>query len=259
MELDYSVESLESVPEGVREFYTERDGNFVLNARGVIPEAKYKKLSSDLDHMRNEYGGVSKKLESFAGVDPARYKELEVAYAQLKDSAGKPAEFSIDSLTDEQKKMIAPEVSKLFESRISNMQTEYQTKLDELAKEKDGYRDQIYNGARERAIREAMRDSRYTPNALDHALLLAERELKYKPEVSGESESDKIFTEDGISLNAWLEMNVAKYPGWLKASDAGAARGNMGSVPTNTRQENREAARKTGDVDGVLKNAKIIE
>lgn len=63
------VESLDDVPEALREFYTEDDGRYRLNASDLVGKDR-------LDEFRSTNIKLQKALKRFEGVDPERYQRL---------------------------------------------------------------------------------------------------------------------------------------------------------------------------------------
>lgn len=69
MALKARYDSLEDVPEDVRQYYVESDGAYELDVDGVVPKAK-------LDEFRDNNIRLKKELERMEGVDPERYQAL---------------------------------------------------------------------------------------------------------------------------------------------------------------------------------------
>src|SRR5580693_1005314 len=82
MPLKTRVKSLEEVPEAVREFYTEQDGEFFLPVEGMVTKDK-------LDEFRTNNVELKKQLEAleekFDGVDPDVFRELSTKAQKERD------------------------------------------------------------------------------------------------------------------------------------------------------------------------------
>lgn len=89
MSLKYEVDSIDDVPEGVREAYTEtEDGKFRLQVEGVIPESEVGGLKSALDKERANAKNASKELQRYR----ERAESLEAERDELLQSAGSDGE-----------------------------------------------------------------------------------------------------------------------------------------------------------------------
>jgi hypothetical protein len=82
MSLKTRIKSLEEVPEAVREFYTEQDGEFFLPVEGMVTKDK-------LDEFRTNNVDLKKQLETlqerFDGVDPDVFRELSAKAQKERD------------------------------------------------------------------------------------------------------------------------------------------------------------------------------
>jgi hypothetical protein len=82
MALKTRIKSLEEVPEAVREFYTEQDGEFFLPVEGMVTKDK-------LDELRTNNVDLKKQLETlqerFDGVDPDVFRELSAKAQKERD------------------------------------------------------------------------------------------------------------------------------------------------------------------------------
>lgn len=227
MSLEYSVSSLDGVDEGFRSLYRESDGGYVLDVTGVVAESKYKKLSSDLDQQRGKIGEYRSQVERFAGIDPDKYRELELEIAKYKDANGNPVStaFDINTITDEQRKAISGSTVKLYEDRLSQSDKRLQEIESKYKTENENLLNQIHSSARERAVMQIAAKTNIQESAIDDALRMAAAELEYRADVEAKNDSDRLFTKDGIPFATWWESVISKKTHWLKNSVSGNPQG----------------------------------
>jgi hypothetical protein len=81
MTLPYRTESLDAVPEAVRELYEEQDGVFVLPVDGAVPKDQVSNLESALDRLKEEKSKIKqmndKDLKELTELREARRKAEE--------------------------------------------------------------------------------------------------------------------------------------------------------------------------------------
>lgn len=93
MALDVMVDSLDSVPESIRDEYVERDGKFVLQLNGAYSMADRDALQRSLQAERDAHRQTKDKLRGFGDHTPERLEELTTQNEELRiqlEAAGKP-------------------------------------------------------------------------------------------------------------------------------------------------------------------------
>lgn len=119
-------DKLDAIPEPVREYYTEQDGKFVLNAE-VETHPAVGGLKSALGKERD---GRKKVEETYKGIDPARYHQL-VKEAEEREHQGKP---DLDKIVEKRVKETELKFAPVLE-RVSVLEKENRTlKLDDRVK-----------------------------------------------------------------------------------------------------------------------------
>lgn len=89
MALKAVVDSLDDVPEGLREFYTEGEGGkYRLDAEGVEDVAG---LKSALEKERRDRKKHERSLKKYEGIDPEKWQELQEAEEAKEREAAKAA------------------------------------------------------------------------------------------------------------------------------------------------------------------------
>lgn len=218
MALKAIVDSIDDLPEDVKKEYVEKNGKFELQVEGMKTQADIDRLQGALTKERNDHKVVRERLgllgdrkieDVLSQLD--RIPELEAA------AAGKLDEKQLDQLV---------------EGRI-------RTKLAPIERERDtlrgqlGEKDKLIEGytvkERTRAIHDAVRaaaaTSKVLPEALEDALMLAERVFEV-------NEDGKVTTKDNVGVTPGVEPSVwftdlqTKRPHWWGPSQGGGAGGN---------------------------------
>jgi len=217
----------EDVPEGIKSFYAKKGDRWELNVsidgiEGVKTFTDFEKLNSALRKERNDHKLIRDKFKPIGDRDlnelltaSDRITELE---EQLEAAAG-----------DDPKK-----IDKLVEARIK-------ARLAPIERERDQLKTQLETASvtiktfegekRTRAIHDSVREAsvkaKLLPEALDDALMLAER-------VMDVAEDGNVSVKEGsgygIGLNptGWLIEMQQKRPHWWGPTNGGGAGGNRG-------------------------------
>lgn len=119
MPLRLTVDKAEfdALPEAAQNFYAEKDGRFVLDAEGVEDTSG---LKSALQRERDERKAAKEALKAFEGIDPEEARSLLTNKKKAEEDALKQAG--------------------KWEEMKSQIVSEWEKKLDPLAKERDRYR-----------------------------------------------------------------------------------------------------------------------
>ncbi len=75
MALKAVLESSTDIPEGLTDFYEERDGKFHLSVEGMTEKAKLDEFRNSNIELKKQVEQITKSLDSFAGIDPAQAKD----------------------------------------------------------------------------------------------------------------------------------------------------------------------------------------
>lgn len=123
MRLKFSVDSLESVDEGVRNLYAKHDdGRFYLDVEGAVAKSRLDEFRNNNVKLLQERDELAKKYKD---IDPDRYLELA---AKAKELEGKET-------------VTKAEMEELVQSRIAQTVAEYKdqiSKAEELSKKLRG-------------------------------------------------------------------------------------------------------------------------
>lgn len=218
MALKALVDSLDGIDSHFHELYTERNGKFELTGvEGFKTQADVDRINAALTKERNDHKDTKNKFAPFANFDPEdvrskldRFEELELA------AAGKLDENKINSIVEARlKQKVAP---------VERERDLYRTQLTE----KDTLLGQFQSERLQRTIFDKVRDAatsaKVLPEAMEDALMLAERVFEV-------SEDGRVVTKDnvgvtpGIEASVWFTELQTKKPHWWGPSVGGGGRG----------------------------------
>lgn len=159
MSLKTRIKSLEEVPEAVREFYTEQDGEFFLPVEGMVTKDK-------LDEFRTNNVDLKKQLETlqerFDGVDPDVFRELSAKAQKERD-----------------KKLIdSGKVEEMVNERLNAAKAGFEKERKGLDKSNRKLTIQLEGLLIDNAVRDASAKSGVRTGAVDDVLLRARQVFK---------------------------------------------------------------------------------
>jgi hypothetical protein len=159
MPLKTRIKSLEEVPEAVREFYTEQDGEFFLPVEGMVPKDK-------LDEFRTNNVELKKQLEAleekFDGVDPEVFRELSTKAQKERD-----------------KKLIdSGKVEEMVNERVNAVKSGFEKERKGLDESNRKLTIQLEGLLIDNAVRDASAKSGVRSGAVDDVLLRARQVFK---------------------------------------------------------------------------------
>lgn len=223
MALEMVVDSLDSVPEGLRSEYKKgEDGKYHLDVNGVEDVSG---LKSALQKEREQVKELKAKAAAYEGIDPTKAAEALEKLRQI-----------------EEKELIAKgEVEKVVENRTKLMQQDHAEqvkKLTERAEQAEAQAakatEQLATVVIERDVSEAVNEvGRPRKNALIDILQRARQTWKLdesgKP-IATNPDGTTIYGKDGkepISMKEWAEKLLEAAPHLFEESKGGGARGSI--------------------------------
>jgi len=252
--LPYKVDSLESVPESIREFYSENDGAYVLN----YDDSGIKSLTHKEREARRIAERKAKELEiklaEYGDYTPDSFLDLKDKIEEMKLNSGKQ-EIDFDNIPDELKDKIT---GKAVEVRTAKLNREYEKLKAEYEKaigEKSEIEGKFTSTMLENTISELARKNKslITESAVSDAILLAKSSLKY------DRDANDFIGNSGESTEEWLVQAAESREHWQPRSTSAHATGGTGKTSSQGREESFKAAQQTGDINGMLANAKTID
>lgn len=223
---DITFDSLEKVPEGLREHAKQTDGKFVVN---VVPNAKLQEFRDNniaISKERDAYKDRVAVLSGLVGEDPEKFKaevtELRAVAQKVKDgqlkgtdAVQKEVEARLEAATGTLKAQLAEQGSKM--SALEQSNTGWKSK----------YEKQVLHQYITNAV--VGKDSIANPEALPDILARAEQVFRVKDEGIVPMKGDVVmYGSDGtnpMTPREWLTKLVETAPYLGKASAGGGARG----------------------------------
>lgn len=209
---------LSNVDSKFHELYTEKDGKYYLTGvDGMKTEEDITKLSSALAKERNDHKIAREKLAAFNGMNPEevhaqldRIPELEAA------AAGKIDDAKINEIVENRlKTKVAP-----LEREKNNLQE----KLRETTATVEQYQTRERTRTIHDEVRKAATAAKLLPEAIEDALMLAERvfEIDDQGRVSAR---DGVGCTPGIDPGTWFGDLQPRRPHWWGTTAGGGASG----------------------------------
>jgi hypothetical protein len=231
----------EEIPEGYADLYTERNGQFELNAvEGVKTQADIDRVNSALVKERNDHKVVKDQLTkvtaALGDIDPttipATLEELAEAKARL------------DTLTAEGK-IDETKVTERIEAAVTRAVGPVKRDLDAAQRQLENERKKtaakeaevgaLQGSIKQERIRTTIRDAaiaaKVIPQAIDDAVMVGERMFDY-------TDDGRLVTKDGVGVTPgldpkeWAKDMMESRPHWWPPSVGGGSRGGPGSPPT---------------------------
>ena len=220
MALKAIIESIEGLPEEIRKEYVERNGRYELQVEGMRTQGDIDRLQSALSKEREDHKKIRERVSILGDrniddviVQLDRIPELEAA------AAGKIDDEKINQIVDNR-----------VRTKLAPIERERDTLRSQLG-EKDKVIETFSVKERTRMIHDSVRSAatkaKILPEALDDALMLAERVFEV-------SEDGKVVAKEnvgvtpGIDPALWFSDLQSRRPHWWGQTTGGGAGGNRG-------------------------------
>lgn len=225
MALKAILDTLDGLPDPVKAEYVERNGKFELQVEGMKSETDFNRVQTALTQEKKGHGELINRVKLLGD------HKIEDVVAQL-DRIPELEAAAAGKLDDEK-------INGIVEGRV-------RAKLAPVERERDTYKSQLADKdkliedytAKERraaihdAVRKAATSAKVVPEALEDALLLAERVFEL-------DEKGKVITKDNVGVTPGLEPSVwltdlqKSRPHWWGPSMGGGGLGNRGGGGSN--------------------------
>lgn len=221
MALKAVVDSLDDIPTEIHGEYIERNGKYELQVEGMKTQADLDRISQALTKERNDHKGLQqrvsllgdKKIEDVVTILD-RVPELEAA------AAGKLDDKAIDQMVETRiKTRLAP---------IERERDQLKTQVADLGGKVGDYEKKDKKRTIHDKVRAAAVKVKLMPEAVDDALMLADRHFEVEEGTGKAITRDGVGVTPGLEAEAWLTDLKDKRPHWWGASSGGGARGSGG-------------------------------
>lgn len=136
MPLKAVVESLEEVPEALREFYEERDGKFVLGVDGSPSDDQVTELKERIQQFRTnniklnqQLAELKERMARYDGVDPEEYQRLKQRISEIEAKGVKKAD-DVEAVIEQKVAPLAEQLKQMQERAQQAEQRLRQTALE---------------------------------------------------------------------------------------------------------------------------------
>lgn len=223
-----TVDSLEGVPEALHAFYTEQDGKFVLQVTGLPSQGDVTRLNEALRKERGDHNALKDRVKLLGD------RRIEDVVTELE---------RIPELEATQGTIDEDKVNTLVEARIKARVGPVERERDQLKTQVEA-KDKVIGEfeAKDRTrtihdkVREAAGKAKLLPEAVEDALLLADRVFEVEDGTGRVVTKDNVGVTPGIEPAAWFTDMQPSRPHWWGPSTGGGAggqRGGAGDATTN--------------------------
>lgn len=204
--LKYITDSLDGFEPTIAALYEPVDGKFRLNVEGAAPREK-------LDEFRNNNITLSKQLDAFKGVDPAKYTNLLAIEKKLTDK----------ELVD------AGKVDEVVATRVQTLKTEHDGAIKGLNGQLEQATRQLESLLIDSAVRVKALELGVLPTAVDDVMLRAKSSFKI---IDGQAvphqDGRPVYGKDGVKtmgVDEWIGALSKNAPHLFQANQGGGASG----------------------------------
>lgn len=222
MTLQYEVESLEQVPEGLREHYEEQNGRYVLRLEGAPQAPAPAGLVSALEKLKRERSELRERLRRYGDLDPEAAREALTRLAeaeQARQQGQDPALVRVQREYQQQLTQIREQLTALERERDETRRQLERREIEaafDAAAQRHRVRPAYLDDVRLRAQHAAIRDGRVVLLGADGEPLLSRR------------------TGEPLTPDEWLAEIAPQKPDWFEQASGGGARGGAGRGATET-------------------------
>ncbi len=221
MALKYEIDSLDAVPEALREHYSAgEDGKFRLAAEGVVPKNKLDEFRTNNINLLRERDTLKEQLTSVE----EKYKDIDLdEYVKLKQSKGKGAKKG----TDEE------EIEALLEERTKAMKQKLEGELQTLRQTLSAKDAKLSTVLIDNTIQSAALTAGVTETAIDDVIRRGREIFRLKGDAVVPMQGEHtIYGDDGITpltVKEWITNLAGSAPHLFKQSQGGGASNSGGS------------------------------
>lgn len=257
MALKYKLKSKEEAPAELASLYVERDGAFVLDIEGAVDKAK-------LDEFRTTNVALLKERDElkqrFEGIDPDEFKRLKEAHQKAEEdrllkrnspphpSPLPDAEREADRERERQAER--ERIEKVIEGRVKNFRGDLEKQINQLTTERDALNTrlaaiQIDQGVITSATKRGLRSTAMadiTSRARTVFRLVNGVPTAFEPDGK-----QVRYGRDGLtplSIEEWVDGQVAEAPHLFEANSGGGANNQNGAGGAGLRGVGKNPFRK---------------
>jgi hypothetical protein len=213
MALKFRYKTKEEVPAESQSLYVERDGAWMLDVDGAVDKSKLDEFRTNNITLANQLAEQRKKFE---GIDPDEVRKLAEEKRRL----------------EEAQQLKGGEVEKVVEGRLKTAKTEWDKQFNAVASERDSLNSRLTAIQIDQGIVAAATKKGLRPTAIPDITARARVVFKLVDGAPRAYEADGQTVrvgKDGITpltLDEWVDQQVADAPHLFESSAGGGAAGN---------------------------------
>ena len=221
MALKGAYKSIDDVPEGLQDFVTEKDGEYVLQVEGMVPKANVNEFRDNNIKLQKELEKVQKKL---AGVDIEEYTALKQEKQRIAD----------------QELVEAGKIDELLAVKTERMRTDFESRVEQIQREAaeaiekaNAYEDQFNTMIVDNQLKDAALKNGVRPEAIADVLARGKQVWRRTDtnEIAAYNGDTPLYGKQGkdLDVSEWFEGLAEQAPHLFKTSSGSGAAGGAGS------------------------------
>src|SRR5437764_953300 len=241
MAIKFKVKAKDEVPAELQALYVERDGGWVLDADGAVDKSKLEEFRTNNITLSNQLAEQKKRFE---GIDPDEVRKLTDDKRKL----------------EEAQQLKVGELDKVVEGRLKTAKTEWDKQFTAVTSERDSLNArltaiQIDQGVITVATKKGLRATAI-PDITARARTVFKLVDGAPRAYEGDGQTVRVG-KDGITpmtLDEWVDQQVADAPHLFESSAGGGAAGNgSGGAGGNNRSVKNPFSRETWNLTEQMK------
>ena len=219
MPLKYKYATKQEIPAEHQPFYVERDGAWLLDADGIVSQAK-------LDEFRQNNITLTNQLKKFEGIDPDAVRQLADDKRKLEEAA----------------QIKAGEVDKVIEARLKSARAEWDKTHGVIAAERDALHGRLTAIQIDQAVVTEATKRGLRPTAITDITARARQTFKLVNGVPQAFDSDgqtaRMGKDGPMTLAEWVDALVSDAPHLFEANAGSGAAVSGGGAAGNRSVKN---------------------
>lgn len=229
MALRYEYATQAEIPEANRALYVAKDGKFILDVEGVVPQALHDELRSNLSGFRDNNVKLMKalgaadvndalaKLETLKSVDPAEYAKLKKQLEKLKKTTKDDSD--------------EPDVESYVSKRFEELSAPLVAELSKVKKDKEEAQAKADRALLRQVVGDKYLKAGGRADALDFILSSAPFTVQGDKVVAREGEFSRVNISKPIEVDEWLVQTTKEKPFAFEPNKGGGSGGNGNGNP----------------------------
>lgn len=219
-------EALSEIPEGLRGYYTEKEGKLHFDTQEIVPKAKLHEFMNNNRDLNARVRALTESQKSYEGIDPEEARKALEEQRKIKE-----------------KKLIdAGKIDEIISQRTERLKAEYQKQLQDLSAKYESTHSKLSGLLVDNAIRNAAISAGVHEDALDDVERAGREVFRLVGDEALPMDGDRvIYGKDGktpLTVTEWLEEKAPKKAHWFKQTIGGGTpprggKDSPGGLPAN--------------------------